>query len=89
MTDRDFQSQLKGFGLTTAEILYRLPDHQSLIQSYVWQAYDEHPIFPRLNKFLKYWSQNLDGPLFRVTVAHSRLLSPRELRFVDGELKLH
>ena len=48
MTDRDFRAQLAGFSLTTAEILYRLPDHPSLLQSYIWQEYDMHPRFPRL-----------------------------------------
>ncbi len=39
--------QLKGYGLTTAQILYRMPDHPSLLQSYVWQHYDIAPDFPR------------------------------------------
>ena len=34
MTDRAFEAQLKGYALTTAEILYRLPDHPSLLLSY-------------------------------------------------------
>ena len=46
MADRDFQAQLAGFSLTTAEILYRLPDHPSLLQSFIWQEYDVHPRFP-------------------------------------------
>ena len=46
--DRDFRAKLTGFSLTTAEILYRMPDHPSLLQTYVWQDYDIHPRFPRL-----------------------------------------
>ena len=46
MADRNFQAQLAGFSLTTAEILYRLPDHPSLLQSFIWQEYDVHPRFP-------------------------------------------
>ena len=49
--DRDFALLLNGFGKTTAEILYRLPDHPLLLQSYVWQDYDTHPRFPQLCKF--------------------------------------
>ena len=45
-TDRDFGAQLAGFSLTTAEILYRLPDHPTLLQSFIWQEYDVHPRFP-------------------------------------------
>ena len=33
----DFVKQVSGYGLTTAHILYRRPDHHWLLQSYVWQ----------------------------------------------------
>ena len=88
-SDRDFRAQLAGFSLTTAEILYRLPDHPSLLQSYIWQDYDEHPRFPRLRTFLDFWARNLDGKLYRVTVAHRKLLAPTELRLITGDYKLH
>ena len=87
--DRDFRAQLTGFSLTTAEILYRMPDHPSLLQSYVWQDYDIHPRFPRLMQFLDFWSRNLDGKLYRVTVAHKKLLTPAELRLVRAEFAVH
>jgi uncharacterized protein Usg len=85
MADRDLTAQLSGFSLTTAEILYYLPDHPLLLQSYLWQDYDLHPRFPRLTAFLDFWSKNLDGPLFKVRVAHRHLLSPADVRFrIDG-----
>ena len=88
-TDRDFRAQLAGFSLTTAEILYRLPDHPSLLQSYIWQDYDEHPRFPRLRHFLDFWSHNLDGKLYGVRVAHKKLITPAELRLVGTEFCVH
>jgi uncharacterized protein Usg len=87
--DRDFRAQLTGFSLTTAEILYCMPDHPSLLQTYVWQDYDIHPRFPRLKQFLDFWSRNLDGKLFRVTVAHKKLITPAELRLVGAEFAVH
>jgi uncharacterized protein Usg len=42
-----FLRQLEGFSLTTAEILYRLPDYPRLLQSF-WQDYDLAPKFPKL-----------------------------------------
>jgi uncharacterized protein Usg len=87
--DRDFRAQLTGFSLTTAEILYRMPDHPSLLQAYVWQDYDIHPRFPRLMQFLDFWSRNLDGKLYRVTVAHKKLVTPAELRLVGAEFAVH
>jgi uncharacterized protein Usg len=88
-TDPGFRAQLAGFSLTTAEILYRLPDHPSLLQSYIWQDYDVHPRFPKLRTFLDFWTRNLDGKLFGVRVAHKKLITPTELRFVGGEFRVH
>jgi uncharacterized protein Usg len=73
--------------LTTAEILYRLPDFPQLLQSYIWQELDRVPDFPGLKKFLGFWERNLEGPLHSVTVSHSerRLGS---FVFAEGELCL-
>jgi uncharacterized protein Usg len=65
MPHTDLLRQLEGFSLTTAEILYRLPDHPSLLQSYFCQDYDLAPKFPKLVDLLDYWAANLDGPLYR------------------------
>ena len=89
MTEPEFSVLLKGYSLTTAEILYRLPDHPALLQTYIWQDYDLHPRFPKLKGFLDFWTARLDGKLFRVTVAHSRLLPPAEVRLVGSEFKVH
>ena len=89
MIDAAFLRQIDGFSLTTAEILYRLPDHPKLLQSYIWQDYDMAPRFPKLTDFLEFWATNLDGRLFRIRVAHSRLIQPAEFSFVAGELRLH
>jgi uncharacterized protein Usg len=89
MPDAHFAAQLNGYSLTTAEILYRMPDHPALIQSFVWQDYDLHPRFPRLQRFLEFWSKNLDGKLYRVRVAHRRLIHPSEFRWVGAEISLH
>jgi uncharacterized protein Usg len=85
----DFAKQLAGYGLTTAEIIYRRPDRRWLLQSYVWQNYDMFPHFPALKDFLAFWQEKLEGPLFSVTVAHSRLIKPAEIKAVDGVFRLH
>ncbi len=87
--DNGFIRQIEGFSLTTAEIIYRFPDHPQLLQSYIWQDYDLAPRFPRLTDFLDFWVANLDGALFRICVAHRRLIAPTEFSFVKGELRLH
>ena len=85
----DFVRQLQGFCLTTAEILYRLPDHLSLLQTYVWQDYDLAPEFPALHKFLDFWIHSLDGPLHSVRVARVQLVRPAEIRTVRAQFALH
>jgi uncharacterized protein Usg len=89
VASEDFRKQVLGYGLTTAQILYRMPDHPSLLQTYVWQNYDLFPKFPALTDFLAFWQEKLDGPLYSVTVAHSRLIKPAELRAIDGVFRLH
>ena len=89
MMQSDFAKQLQGYALTTAEILYRLPDHPALIQSFIWQDLDQHPQFPRLHNFLDFWEANLDGPLYKVTVSHRELISPAELRLLEADYRLN
>jgi uncharacterized protein Usg len=89
VASKDFRRQLAGYGLTTARILYRRPDHPWLLQTYVWQDYDLCPDFPVLQRFLIFWQKKLDGALHSVMVAHSRLIKPAELHAVDGEFRLH
>jgi uncharacterized protein Usg len=89
MISADFKKQLAGYGLTTAEILYRRPDHHWLLQSYVWQDYDLFPEFPELQKFLEFWRVKLEGPLHSVMVAHSKLIAPAELKAIGSEFRLH
>jgi uncharacterized protein Usg len=89
MTSENFRRQLEGYGLTTAHILYRMPDHPSVLQTYVWQDYDLCPRFPLLNRFLAFWLETLEGPLHSVTVAHARLIKPAEMRVVGKEFRLH
>jgi uncharacterized protein Usg len=88
MTISAFEKQLNGYGLTTAEIHYHMPDHPGLLQLYVWQEYDLAPKFPTLKGFLDFWSRELDGVLHSVRVAHNRLIGPREWRAVNGVFTL-
>jgi uncharacterized protein Usg len=89
MASLEFRKQLLGYGLTTAHILYRRPDHPWLLQTFIWQEYDLCPKFPELQRFLDFWREQIEGPLHSVTVAHSRLIKPAEISAVDGEFRLH
>lgn len=86
--DRHFIRQLHDYRLTTAEIIYRMPDHPSLLQTYIWQELDLAPRFPILHRFLRFWQTDLQGKLYMVKVASQTLIGPSEFHFVDGEFTL-
>ena len=89
MVSRDFLKRLSGYGLATAEIHYRLPDHPALLQLFIWQDYDVAPAFPVLRAFLDYWQRELEGPLHSVRVAHDHLIRPSEWKSVSGIFRLN
>lgn len=89
MSRQEFLLQLEGYGLTTAEIHYRIPDHPSVLQLYLWQEYDLAPAFPALRAFLQFWERELVGALHSVRVAHNRLIQPTEWQAVDGIFRVN
>ena len=89
MSMSETELMLTGHGLTTAEITYRMPDFQSVLQTYVWQDYDLFPKMPKLQGFLDFWAAKLDGPLHSVRYTHQKLIRPGEWRNVAGEFVVH
>lgn len=75
----------KNYRLTTAKILYHMPDFEELLQEFVWQDYDIAPKFPALTKFLDFWERKIDGKLHSVYVANKELITPGDARFADWE----
>ena len=88
MTDA-MARRLAGYKLTTAEILYHLPDHPALLQTFVWQELDISPRFPVLNKFLDFWSAEIEARLHSVRVAVRGVFTPTELKLYSGEFHMH
>lgn len=80
---------LKGYGLTTAEMFYHLPDYPHVLNSYIWQEYDLAPDMPKLFEFVEFWQQKIDGPLHSIRYCHRKLISPGEWQNVVGEFNLH
>ncbi len=83
------QQQLRGYRLTTAEILYRLPDHPAVLQSYIWQELDLAPRYPVLRKFLDFWERELDGRLHSVRVGSVGVIGAGEWRHTEHLRHLH
>lgn len=88
MADPDFQRRLDGWRLTTAEILYYMPDHPKLLQSFVWQTLDLAPRYPRIEKFLDFWKREIDAVIHSVRIAGGQELAPAKIA-LQREWKLN
>ena len=87
--DPNFVAQLNDYRVTTAEILYWMPDHRHVLQSYIWQNLDLAPCFPNLSKFLDFWDRELDGKVHSVRVAAAGLIRPAQFRAPGAFMTLH
>ena len=79
----DLSLRLKGWRLATAEVLYYLPDHPSLLQSFVWQTLDLAPAYPRIHRFLDYWRCEIEAVIHSVHLASGETLAPAPVNKVD------
>lgn len=80
---------LKGYGLTTAEMFYHMPDFPHVLNTFVWQDYDRAPDHDNLLKFISFWHDELEGQLHSVRFVHRKMISPGEWRNVTGEFTYH
>ena len=87
--DPDFAQQLQGGRLTTAEVLYYMPEHPTLLQSFLWQTLDIAPEFPRVHRFLGFWRREIDAVIHSVSVSAQGMISPARLRHADYMGELH
>ena len=85
----DATASIREYRLTTAEIIYRMPDHPDLLQSFIWQKLDLAPDFPELRRFLEFWSSNIEGKLHSVKVGQARPAARGRFRYVSASLRLH
>jgi uncharacterized protein Usg len=89
MQQSETEMMLNGYGLTTAELYYRMPDYTHVLNTFIWQEYDLAPDHPNLFKFIEFWQSEIEGPLHSVKFTHRKLISPGEWRHVTGEITLH
>jgi uncharacterized protein Usg len=85
----EFATQLKGGRLTTAEVLYYMPDHPKLLQSFIWQTLDIAPEYPRVHSFLAYWRKEIEAVIHSVRLSTVGLVTPAKLRFADVMKTVH
>lgn len=86
MQSEEFERRLNGWRITTAEVLYYMPDHPSLLQSFVWQTLDLAPKYPRIHRFLNFWKAEIDAIIHSVRLATGESLGPAP---INGATILH
>jgi uncharacterized protein Usg len=89
MSDADFVRQLGGERLTTAEVLYYMPDHPALLQRFLWQTLDVSPEYPRVYRFLDHWRREIEAVIHSVTVSAAGLVAPARLDISRVVATLH
>jgi uncharacterized protein Usg len=89
MVGQETELMLRGYGLTTAELYYRMPDYRNVLNSFIWQEYDLAPDYPKLFQFIEFWQEKIEGPLHSVRFTHRKLIAPGEWRNVVGEFRVH
>ncbi len=81
----DLKKQLSNYRLTTAQIIYHMPDHNNLLQEFIWQEYDIAPHYPTLHEFIDFWVEEIEGKLHSVYVAKQELITPSDYRFAQWQ----
>lgn len=75
--------RLQGWRLATAEVLYYMPDHPTLLQSFVWQTLDLAPQYPRIHRFLNFWRREIDAVIHSVRLGSGETLAPARVGRAD------
>ena len=66
--------------LVIVNVNYWMPDYTSILQEFIWQTEDLVPEIPRVQKFLKFWHENIDAVISEVQVSTA---TQRDLRIAD------
>ena len=85
----EFEAQLRGKRLTTAEVIYYMPDHPSMLQRFMWQTLDIAPDYPRVHRFLEFWRREIDAVIHSVSVTSVGEVRAPRVRIAGVISRLH
>ena len=80
MLEGELSRQLRGQRLTTAEVIYYMPEHPDLLQRFLWQTLDLPPEFPRICRFLEFWRREIDAVIHSVAITSVEQIGPGRSR---------
>jgi len=61
--------------LVSLHVFYYMPDYRDLIQEFMWQTMDIKPKYPRVNKFLNYWKENIEAVIADIEMIETEKIS--------------
>ena len=74
--------------IASVQVIYYLPDYENILNEFIWQTEDISPEFPRIDKFIKYWDKNIEGPIDSIDFCSSHAIN-YNLMFVDCDFTIH
>jgi uncharacterized protein Usg len=86
MSHNELSMRLSGWRLATAEVLYYMPDHPALLQTFTWQTLDLAPSYPRIHQFLEFWRREIDAVIHSVQLATGETLAPARIQTANAYL---
>ncbi|MGA1047163.1 MAG: hypothetical protein ACO3UU_04080 [Minisyncoccia bacterium] len=61
--------------LVSLRVFYYMPDYRDIIQEFMWQTMDIKPKYPRVNKFLNYWKENIEAVIADIEMIETEKIS--------------
>jgi uncharacterized protein Usg len=66
--------------LTTIHIYYWMPDYLHILNLFSFQDDDVPPEYPRMQRFVKYWEENLEARIKEIQIGST---DQSEIRLID------
>jgi uncharacterized protein Usg len=66
--------------LTTIHVYYWMPDYLHILNLFSFQDDDVPPEYPRMQRFVKYWEENLEARIKEIQIGST---DQSEIRLID------
>ena len=61
--------KLDKWELTTIQVYYYIPDYEHIVNLFMFQDDDVPPKYPRMQRFVKYWEENLIAKIESIKIS--------------------
>ena len=66
--------------LTTIHVYYWMPDYLHILNLFSFQDDDIPPEYPRMQRFVKYWEENIEAKIKEIQIGS---INQSEIRLID------